>query len=376
MADKRAKHEHPVWLITGAAGFIGANLVRLLLERDIAHVVALDNMAYPAVPENVRALRGHPGFTLVEGDLRCSETLYSLFRSARPDAVINLAAQSHVDRSIEAADGFVETNVLGTQRLLDASRRELEQHSADRRHRFRFLQVSTDEVFGSLDDGEPPFTVGSPYRPNSPYAASKAGADHLVYAARHTHGLATLICHCTNNYGPRQHPEKLIPLAICNALAGRPIPLYGDGRQRRDWLAVEDHCEGLVAALERGVPDGASGGRYVFGSGRDRSNLEVLELLCTLLDTRRPEGAPHARLITPVSDRPGHDRRYAVDPTATSHELEWRPTTVFSEGLARTVDWYLDNPGWIEAALDGERSNWISRHYAEFDMAGRERVKS
>lgn len=351
------------WLVTGAAGFIGANLVRLARRYRLARIVGFDNLAYPAVPANLTGLQNDPDFALVEGDLRDPGALEAVFRVYRPDAVLNLAAQSHVDRSIEAPDGFVESNVLGTQRLLDAARAHLERLPTERRAGFRFLQVSTDEVFGSLAEDEPPFTLDSPYRPNSPYASSKAGADHLVRAARETHGLAALVCHCTNNYGPRQHPEKLIPLAIRNALAGRPIPLYGDGRQRRDWLFVEDHCRGLLAALQRGAPDGATGGRYLFGSGEDRENREVLALLCRLLDARRPEGAPHARLIEPVADRPGHDRRYAVDPAATRAALHWQPKTGFEEGLARTLDWYLANPKWIESALTADYGAWIERRY-------------
>lgn len=351
------------WLITGAAGFIGANLVRLARRYRLARVVGFDNLAYPAVPGNLAGLHSDPDFVLVEGDLRDADALEAVFRIHRPDAVLNLAAQSHVDRSIEAPSGFVETNVLGTQRLLDAARAHVARLPAERREAFRFLQVSTDEVFGTLARGEAPFTLDSPYRPNSPYAASKAGADHLVRAARETHGLATLICHCSNNYGPRQHPEKLIPLAIANALAGRPIPLYGDGRQRRDWLFVEDHCRGLLAALQRGRSDGATGGRYLFGSGEDRENIEVLTRLCALLDERRPEGAPHARLITPVADRPGHDRRYAVDPAATREALHWRPGIGFEEGLARTLDWYLGNPRWIESALSADYGAWVERRY-------------
>jgi dTDP-glucose 4,6-dehydratase len=335
-------------LVTGGAGFIGSALV-LHLVRNLGHeVVNVDALTYAANPRSLDPLAQDPRHRLVEADICDAPRLRALFAEAQPAAVIHLAAESHVDRSIAGSGAFIRTNVLGTHVLLEAARAHYERLSGDEKAGFRFLHVSTDEVYGSLGpDGH--FVETTPYDPRSPYSASKAASDHLVAAWHHTYGLPTLISNCSNNYGPRQFPEKLVPLMILNAIEGEPLPLYGDGLNIRDWLHVEDHARALAAILARGRP----GETYNVGARCERTNRAVLDRLCSILDRLRPERAPHARLITPVPDRPGHDRRYAIDPAKIEAEIGWRAEVPFDEGLERTIRWYLDNEAWWRPLREG-----------------------
>jgi dTDP-glucose 4,6-dehydratase len=343
-------------LVTGGAGFIGSALVRHLLL-DAGHaVVNLDALTYSANPASLADLADHPGYRFVHADICDAAAVARAFDSHDPDAVINLAAESHVDRSIDAPAGFLRTNVEGTYVLLEAARRHWQGLDGARRERFRFHQVSTDEVYGALGP-EGRFTEDSPYRPSSPYSASKAAADHLALAWQRTYGLPVVISNCTNNYGPRQFPEKLMPLVILNALEGRTLPVYGDGGQVRDWLHVEDHARALVAVLTKG----RAGRSYNIGAECERRNIDVVRAICRLVDEADP-GSPHGpreRLIEFVADRPGHDRRYAMDPARARAELGWNPEVGFDDGLARTVRWYLDNESWWrplrERVYGGER---------------------
>ena len=331
-------------LVTGGAGFIGSNFVHHVLATTDCSVVNLDLLTYAGNPESLTGL-DPARHRLVQGDI-CDRALVDrLLAEHRPDAIVHFAAESHVDRSIDSAAEFVRTNVLGTQALLDAARG----YWRERGDGFRFLHVSTDEVYGDLTPDEPAFTERHPYRPSSPYAASKAGADHLVRAAHRTWGLPVLITNCSNNYGPRQFPEKLIPLVLLNALDGRELPVYGDGQQRRDWLFVDDHCRALWRVLEAG----RIGRTYNIGGNAEKPNLEVVESLCDLLDERRPVASPRRELIRFVADRPGHDRRYAIDASRIRDELGWTPEVDFSGGLARTVDWYLEHRDWWQRIRDG-----------------------
>ena len=335
-------------LVAGGAGFIGSNFVRLALARTNARVLVLDRLTYAGNLASLEDIRLNPRFAFVQGDIADRALVAGLLRQHRPDAVVNLAAETHVDRSIDGPRAFVETNLVGTFELLDAARQHLESLEPARRARFRFLHVSTDEVYGSLGPTGR-FAEGSPYAPNSPYAASKAGADHLVRAYYETYRLPTLLTNCSNNYGPYQYPEKLIPLMTLNAIEGRPLPLYGDGGNVRDWLFVEDHVRALVAAVERGRP----GETYCVGGRSERRNLEVVHAVCDLLDERRPGSRPRRELIRFVADRPGHDRRYAIDPGKAERELGWRAQESFESGLARTIDWYLANDWWWRPLRDG-----------------------
>ncbi|WP_156453607.1 dTDP-glucose 4,6-dehydratase, partial [Methylobacterium sp. CCH5-D2] len=329
-------------------GFIGSALV-LHLVQDLGHEVAtLDALTYAANPVSLQPLAEDPRHRLIEADICDADAVQAAFAQVRPQAVMHLAAESHVDRSITGPGAFIRTNVVGTQVMLDAARRHYEGLSGPDWDTFRFLHVSTDEVYGSL----PPdafFTEASRYDPRSPYSASKAASDHLARAWHETYGLPVLVTNCSNNYGPRHFPEKLIPLMILNALEGRPLPVYGDGLNERDWIHVEDHARGLVAVLERG----RIGETYLLGGRAVRNNLAVVEALCAAFDRLRPEGAPHARLITFVADRPGHDRRYAIDPSKAEAELGWRPTKVFEEALEETVRWYLANEAWWRPIREG-----------------------
>jgi dTDP-glucose 4,6-dehydratase len=346
-------------LVAGGAGFIGSNFVRLALARTDARVVVLDRLTYAGNLANLEDVRSNPRFAFVKGDIADRALVAGLLRQHRPDAVVNLAAETHVDRSIDGPRAFVETNLVGTFELLDAARQHLEALEPGRRARFRFLHVSTDEVYGSLGPSGR-FAEGSPYAPNSPYAASKAGADHLVRAYHETYGLPTLLTNCSNNYGPFQYPEKLIPLMTLNAIEGRPLPLYGDGGNVRDWLHVEDHCAALLLALRAGAP----GGRYNVGAGDERTNLEILDGICAALEAIRPAAGNSALaargvkrygdLRTFVSDRPGHDRRYAVDATRLTTELGWRPAHRFDDGIRSTVAWYLEHRDWCDTVLAGK----------------------
>ena len=329
-------------LVTGGAGFIGSALVRhLALERGWA-VLVVDKLTYAGDRRSLAACEGKPGFAFLRADIADADAMAAAFREFRPEAVMHLAAESHVDRSIAGAAPFVRTNVEGTFVLLEAARAHWNALDAAGRGRFRFLHVSTDEVFGSLGLEDRAFDEATPYDPRSPYSATKAASDHLARAWHHTHGLPVLVTNCSNNYGPFHFPEKLIPLVLLNALEGKPLPVYGDGGNVRDWLFVEDHARALVAVLERGRP----GDTYCVGGRSEMRNLEVVEAICDALDERRPGARPRRELIRFVHDRPGHDRRYAIDPSKAERELDWRARETFGSGLARTVEWYLDNDWW------------------------------
>lgn len=331
-------------LVTGGAGFIGSNFVRHVLENSDARVINLDLLTYAG---NLESLADLPEdrHAFVHGDICDRALVRSLFEVHRPDSLVHFAAESHVDRSIDDPDAFVRTNVNGTQALLDGA---FEYWRAGN-DGFRFVHVSTDEVYGTLSSDEPGFTERHAYAPNSPYAASKASADHLVRAWHRTYGLPAMITNCSNNYGPYQFPEKLIPLMLINALEGERLPVYGDGQQRRDWLYVVDHCRAILRVLEAGEP----GRVYNIGGNAEMANLDVVYLLCDLLDDRAPGNQPRRELIEYVADRPGHDRRYAIDARRIRDELGWQPTVSFAEGLARTVDWYLENRDWWQRIRDG-----------------------
>jgi len=345
-------------LVTGGAGFIGSNFVRHALGRTEARVVVLDALTYAGNLESLADVAQHPRYAFVQGDIADRSAVRALVRERRPEAVVNFAAETHVDRSIDDPAGFVRTNLVGTFELLEAARLYLRDEPAAAAG-FRFLHVSTDEVYGTLGrDGL--FSEATPYAPNSPYAASKAGADHLVRAWHETYRLPALITNCSNNYGPYQFPEKLIPLMILNAVEGRSLPIYGDGGNVRDWLYVEDHCEGILQVLQRGAP----GGKYNIGGGNERTNLQVVDALCAALEAERPAKAnpalaaagkaSYAELKTFVADRPGHDRRYAIDASRIRRELGWSPRHAFEDGLRETVRWYLGNRAWCEAVSAGK----------------------
>jgi len=337
------------WLVTGGAGFIGGNFV---LEAVAAghRVVNLDALTYAGNRDTLAALDGDAHHVFVHGDIGDAALVAGLLAEHRPDAVINFAAESHVDRSIDGPAAFVQTNVVGTLALLEAVRDYWKSLQGEAKDNFRFLHVSTDEVYGSLGDtGQ--FTETTAYAPNSPYSASKAASDHLVRAFHHTYGLPVLTTNCSNNYGPYQFPEKLVPLVIARALAGEPLPVYGDGRNVRDWLYVSDHCTAIRAVLERG----RVGETYNVGGDAERENIEVVRTICRLLDERRPrgDGEPRSGQITYVADRPGHDRRYAIDASKLKRELGWAPAHSFEQGIADTVDWYLEHQDWVQRVLDG-----------------------
>jgi dTDP-glucose 4,6-dehydratase len=353
-----SEREEDRLIVTGGAGFIGSNFVRLALARSAARVVVLDKLTYAGNLLSLADVRQHPRFAFVEGDIADRAAVVALYREVRPTAVVNFAAETHVDRSIDGPRAFITTNLVGTFELLEAARGLYAELGDDERAGFRFLHVSTDEVYGSLGaDGM--FSETTPYAPNSPYAASKAGADHLVRAYHETYGLPALITNCSNNYGPYQFPEKLIPLMILNAAEGRPLPIYGDGGNVRDWLYVEDHCDGILRALQRGRP----GEKYNIGGRNERTNLQIVDRLCAVLDALRPAaGNPalrdkgltsYAQLKSFVPDRPGHDRRYAIDAGKIEVELGWRPQHDFEAGIELTVRWYLENLEWCRAVQSG-----------------------
>lgn len=350
-------------LLTGAAGFIGSNFVHTWRAAQQEPLLNLDRLTYAGNPANLLAVHDDPRYHFVRGDIGDRALVGDLLRQHRPRAVIHFAAESHVDRSIRGPATFIETNVVGTFQLLEAVREYWQELPDAERAAFRFLHISTDEVFGSLAPDAPRFTESHPYAPNSPYAASKAASDHLVRAWFHTYQLPVLTTNCSNNYGPYQFPEKLIPLVILQALEGQPLPIYGDGQQVRDWLHVADHCRALMRVLEAGTP----GEVYHVGGGNEHSNLDVVRRICGILDARRPraDGRAHETAITFVPDRPGHDRRYAIDARKIAHTLGWRPEETFESGLEQTVRWYLENPAWVRDVKSGEYRTWIARHYGE-----------
>jgi dTDP-glucose 4,6-dehydratase len=355
-------------LVTGGAGFIGSNFILDWFAQTDASgtphpLVNLDKLTYAGNPANLASLAGRADYTFVHGDICDAALVTSLFDQHRPSAIVHFAAESHVDRSIAGPEAFLRTNIDGTFTLLQAARAYHASLASEAQQDFRFLHVSTDEVYGTLSPETPAFHEETPYAPNSPYAASKASSDHLVRAWHHTYKLPTLVTNCSNNYGPYQFPEKLIPLVLNNAINGKPLPVYGDGQQIRDWLFVGDHCSAIRAVLERG----RVGETYNVGGGNQRSNLEVVTTLCALLDELRPDSkfAPHAQLIRFVSDRPGHDRRYAIDARKIESELAWHAQESFETGLRKTVQWYLDNPAWIENVTSGAYQSWVEQNYAQ-----------
>ncbi len=350
-------------LVTGCAGFIGSNFVHTWLANRDESVVNLDLLTYAGNLENLAALAGDARHIFVHGDIGDRELVGQLLATHRPRAVLNFAAESHVDRSIHGPGEFIQTNVVGTFNLLESVRAYWSDLPPAEREAFRFLHVSTDEVYGTLLPTDPPFAETNPYEPNSPYAASKASSDHLVRAWHHTYRLPVLTTNCSNNYGPYHFPEKLIPLVILNALNGKPLPIYGDGQQVRDWLYVVDHCHAIARVLE----DGRVGETYNIGGWNEKANLDVVRTICARLDEVRPrdDGKPYAEQITYVKDRPGHDRRYAIDAHKIERELGWKPQETFESGIRKTVQWYLDNPKWIAGVTSGDYRNWIGKHYGQ-----------
>jgi dTDP-glucose 4,6-dehydratase len=351
-----------VILVTGGAGFIGANFI-LDWRREIGEsVVNLDKLTYAGNLENLASLDNDGRYRFVRGDI-CDPALANhLLAEQRPRAIVHFAAESHVDRSIFGPGEFIRTNIEGTFTLLEATRAYWSSLSGVERDGFRFLHVSTDEVYGSLGPNDPPFSETTTYQPNSPYSASKAAADHLVRAYHHTYGLPTLTSNCSNNYGPYQFPEKLIPLVITNALAGKPLPIYGDGLNVRDWLYVGDHCAAIRAVLAKGQP----GETYNVGGWNEMPNLSIVNSICALLDELQPDPAGrYERLLSFVKDRPGHDRRYAIDARKIERKLGWRPTETFASGIAKTVRWYLDNQDWVARVQSGAYREWVDKNYGE-----------
>ena len=348
-------------LVTGGAGFIGSNFVLDWLTQSGEPVVNLDKLTYAGNLENFASLQGDPRHVFVQGDLGDRALVDRLLAQHRPRAVLHFAAESHVDRSIHGPEDFIQTNIVGTFRLLEAVRAYWSALPEADKSAFRFLHVSTDEVYGSLSKDDPPFAETHPYEPNSPYSASKAASDHLVRAWHHTYGLPVLTTNCSNNYGPYHFPEKLIPLMIVNALAGKPLPVYGDGQQIRDWLYVKDHC----SAIRRVLDAGHIGEVYNIGGWNEKPNLEIVHTVCTLLDELRPraDGKPYKEQITYVADRPGHDRRYAIDARKIERELGWKPAETFETGIRKTVQWYLDNQAWVSNVQSGAYREWLEKNY-------------
>ena len=347
-------------LVTGGAGFIGANFVLDWLAQSDEAVINLDILSYAGNLENLAVLAGNERHIFVRGDIGNTVLVSDLLRRYRPRAVVHFAAESHVDRSIHGPETFIQTNIVGTFRLLEAVRSYWHELDEKARQDFRFLHISTDEVYGSLAKGEPAFTEAHQYQPNSPYSASKGASDHLVRAYHHTYGLPVLTTNCSNNYGPYQFPEKLIPLMIVNALGGKPLPVYGDGQQIRDWLYVKDHCAAIVRTLRAGIP----GETYNIGGWNEKPNIEIVNIICGLLDELRPQTfGSYRSLITFVADRPGHDRRYAIDASKIERELGWKPAETFETGIRKTLQWYLGNSDWIANVQSGAYLTWIEKHY-------------
>jgi len=350
-------------LVTGGAGFIGANFVLDWLAVGDEPVLNVDKLTYAGNLKSLESLQGDARHVFVQADIGDGQTLARLLAEHRPRAVVNFAAESHVDRSIHGPEDFIQTNVVGTFRLLEAVRGYWSALDAEAKAAFRFLHVSTDEVYGSLAPAAPAFTEDHLYEPNSPYSASKAASDHLVRAWHHTYGLPVLTTNCSNNYGPLHFPEKLIPLMIVNALAGKPLPIYGDGMQVRDWLYVRDHCSAIRRVLEAGK----LGDTYNVGGWNEKPNVEIVNTVCALLDELRPkaDGTSYSAQITYVKDRPGHDRRYAIDARKLERELGWKPAETFETGIRKTVQWYLDNPEWVADVQSGAYREWVSRQYTD-----------
>jgi len=347
-------------LVTGGAGFIGANFILDWIATEASPVVNLDKLTYAGNLGNLASLKGDARHIFVKGDINDRALVAKLLQQYQPEAIVHFAAESHVDRSIHGPAEFVQTNVVGTFSLLEEARAYWSSLAEPGKNRFRFLHVSTDEVYGSLGHDDPAFTETTAYAPNSPYAASKAASDHLVRAYHHTYGLPTITTNCSNNYGPLQFPEKLIPLVILNAVQGKPLPVYGDGLNVRDWLYVGDHC----AAIRRVLQQGRLGETYNIGGNSEKTNLEVVKTICTIIDGLRPDFAPHAKLISYVKDRPGHDRRYAIDATKIEAELGWKPREAFETGLRKTVQWYFEHADWIESVTSGKYREWLDINYA------------
>lgn len=348
-------------LVTGGAGFIGSNFILLEMERDTSSIVNLDKLTYAGNLRNLESIVSDRRYEFVHGDIADRDLVHRLLHHHQPRAIVHFAAESHVDRSIRGPDDFIRTNINGTFALLEQTRAYWTGLAEQERARFRFAHVSTDEVYGSLGPDDAPFCESTPYAPNSPYAASKAASDHLVRAYHHTYGLPTLTTNCSNNYGRFQFPEKLIPLMIVNARDGKPLPVYGDGQNVRDWLYVDDHCDAIATVLARGRP----GETYNIGGGNEQRNLEIVETICDLVDELAPRlGASRRGLITFVKDRPGHDRRYAMDARKIERELGWRPKETLETGMRKTVRWYLENEGWVRDVTSGSYRQWIAAHYS------------
>jgi dTDP-glucose 4,6-dehydratase len=350
-------------VVTGGAGFIGSNFIHEWIKQTSSSVINLDLLTYAGNPANLSALDENPRYLLEVGDICDAERVASVLRTHQPRAIVHFAAESHVDRSIDSPESFIRTNVLGTQVLLEQAHRYWTELDAANKSVFRFLHVSTDEVYGSLGPDDPAFSESTAYAPNSPYAASKAASDHLARAYYHTYGLPVLTTNCSNNYGSFQFPEKLIPLMILNALEGKPLPVYGDGANVRDWLYVGDHCAAIRAVLEKG----RVGDTYNIGGKSERRNIDVVHTICDLVDEMDSSVAIGSRrsLVTYVKDRPGHDRRYAIDAAKIERELGWRPAERFESGLRKTVRWYLDHPAWVESVRTGAYLDWIKKNYTE-----------
>ena len=349
-------------LVTGGAGFIGANFVLDWLAHHDEPVINVDKLTYAGNLENLASLQGDARHIFVQADIGDSAVIGQLLAQHQPRAVVNFAAESHVDRSIHGPEDFIQTNVVGTFRLLEAVRAYWNGLEGEAKTSFRFLHVSTDEVYGTLSLTDPAFTEENNYEPNSPYSASKAASDHLVRAWHHTYGLPVLTTNCSNNYGPLHFPEKLIPLMIVNALAGKPLPIYGDGQQIRDWLYVRDHCSAIRRVLEAGKV----GETYNVGGWNEKANIDIVKTVCALLDERRPraDGKSYAEQITFVTDRPGHDRRYAIDARKLERELGWKPAETFETGIRKTVQWYLDHPEWVANVQSGSYRDWVQKQYS------------
>jgi dTDP-glucose 4,6-dehydratase len=348
-------------LVTGGAGFIGSNFILLQMQNSAHFILNFDKLTYAGNPRNLASVADDPRYRFLQADIADRKAVGRVLREYRPGAIVHFAAESHVDRSIRGPEEFVQTNINGTFSLLEEARAYWAELSGSDRDHFRFLHVSTDEVYGSLGRDDPPFSESTQYAPNSPYAASKAASDHLVRAYHHTYGLPTLTTNCSNNYGRFQFPEKLMPLMILNARDGKPLPVYGDGQNVRDWLYVEDHCEAIATVLRGGKP----GESYNIGGWNEKANLEIVQTICDLVDEMAPrKGAPRRQLITFVKDRPGHDRRYAMDASKIERELGWKPKETLQSGLRKTVRWYLENEEWVADVTSGGYRQWIATHYS------------